>query len=103
MRWPRLGSSPLEVSLLKSKGPSIPSVSGLCSQHLIVALHVSLSPFSSLDEGNTRACAHRALKHFHFGLSICLSPNTPSSTLSKQRGEVCDTSLPTLLRLQRLS
>lgn len=88
MRWPSLGSSPLEVGLLRSKGPSIASVSGLCSQHLIVVLNVSLSPFSSLDGGDRRACAHRALKHFHVGLPICPSQNTPASALSKQRGEV---------------
>lgn len=88
MRWQSLGSSPLDVGLLKSKGPSIPSVSGPCPQHLIVVLYLSWSPFPSLDEGNTRARTHGALKHFHFGLCICLSQNTLAPTLSKQRGEV---------------
>lgn len=45
MRWQSLGSSPLDVGLRKSKGPSIPSVSGLCPQHLTCSVFVMVSIF----------------------------------------------------------
>lgn len=82
MRWPSLGSSPLEQRSLHCQclWPLFPA-SDCCSECVPVSVFL-------IRWGDRHACAHRALKHFHFGLPICPSQSTPASALSKQWGEV---------------